>query len=87
MRKKGAVNSRVRNTGRRLFISPTLSPVREAIEDGDPYFELYKYGAPSLHFTCSLASLTDERAREMKRRRPVFRTLLFVYSMEEQHPS
>ncbi len=38
----------VRNTGNRLFIPRTLSPVREARDcvkwrDGDPYFELYCY--------------------------------------------
>ncbi|KAF8368446.1 hypothetical protein PRIPAC_86275 [Pristionchus pacificus] len=35
-----------------------------------------EYGSPSLHFAHSLASLTDERVCEMKRRRPVFRTLV-----------
>ncbi|GMT02673.1 hypothetical protein PENTCL1PPCAC_24847, partial [Pristionchus entomophagus] len=32
-----------------------------------------KYGLQSLHFAHSLITLTGERAREIKRRRPVYR--------------
>ncbi|KAF8383156.1 hypothetical protein PRIPAC_72298, partial [Pristionchus pacificus] len=48
-----------------LFLSPPPSNVRQSS----------KYGLPSLHFAHSRVTLTGERAREMKRRRPVFRTL------------
>ncbi|KAF8382356.1 hypothetical protein PRIPAC_71498 [Pristionchus pacificus] len=33
-------------------------------------------GSPSLHFTCSLTGQRGERVCEMKRRRPVLRTLI-----------
>ncbi|KAF8366220.1 hypothetical protein PRIPAC_84049 [Pristionchus pacificus] len=35
-----------------------------------------KYGSPSLHFAHSLTGQRGARVCEMKRRRPVFRTLL-----------
>ncbi len=39
------------------------------------YGNVPQYGLPSLHIPHSLTGQRDERVREMKRRRPVFRTL------------